>query len=169
MMTCEVFRSRFAPGTEDAALLDHLRACDACLAIAVERDPDVMFRSLGGDEMVPPGGVDAFVGDVMREVRLRQTESTVETKPVSWARRLVVAATVALAITTAASVYVSNHVPAVAPVSVARAAFAVPQATPLPAVEMYDSESATIVEVPAEASADVKVVMVFDESLPADL
>ncbi|HEX6177929.1 MAG TPA: hypothetical protein VF057_06185 [Thermoanaerobaculia bacterium] len=168
-MTCEAFRSRFAPATEDAALLEHLRSCDACLAIAVEKDPDVLFRAVGGGDVIPPGGVDAFVGDVMREVRLRQTQSTVETKPASWTRRLAIAATVALAITTATSVYLNNRIPATAPVNVARATFAVPQAAPRPAVEMYDSESATIVEVPAEASADVKVVMVFDESLPADL
>jgi hypothetical protein len=52
-------------GCEDAALLAHLRSCDACFAEAVEVDPDAMFRGIGGAEMIPPGGVDAFVGDVM--------------------------------------------------------------------------------------------------------
>ena len=169
-MTCETFRTRFVPATADEAVLGHLRSCDPCLTLAIEQDPDVLFRALGGGSMVPPGGVDAFVGDVMREVRLRQTESTIGSKPVSWMRRLAVAATIALAITTASTVYLSNSSgPVTAPVNVARATFAVPEVQPRPAVEMYESESATIVEVPAEARADVKVVMVFDESLPADL
>ena len=37
-----------------------------------------------------------------------------------------------------------------------------------PVIENYESENATLVEVPADAS-DVKIVMVFDENLPADL
>ena len=38
-----------------------------------------------------------------------------------------------------------------------------------PVVDAYDSKNATIVEVPSEAKDDVQVVMIFDESLPADL
>jgi len=38
-----------------------------------------------------------------------------------------------------------------------------------PVVETYESKNATIVEVPSEAKDDVQVVMIFDESLPADL
>ena len=47
--------------------------------------------------------------------------------------------------------------------------FAKPLATK-PVVETYQSNNATIVEVPSgEASDDVKIVMIFDENLPADL
>ena len=31
MMTCQQFRANLQPGTTDAALLEHLRHCDACL------------------------------------------------------------------------------------------------------------------------------------------
>ena len=37
-----------------------------------------------------------------------------------------------------------------------------------PVIQSYDSQKATIVEVPSEGE-DVTVVMVFDDSLPADL
>ncbi|HEX8152758.1 MAG TPA: hypothetical protein VF698_06530, partial [Thermoanaerobaculia bacterium] len=70
MITCEQFRARFAPDTNEAALLEHLRSCDACLDDAARIDPDVMFRAIGGGELIPPGGIDAFAADVMREVRL---------------------------------------------------------------------------------------------------
>jgi hypothetical protein len=42
------------------------------------------------------------------------------------------------------------------------------KSAPKPVIENYESQNATIVEVPTEGEA-VKVVMVFDESLPADL
>ena len=57
MISCDSFRTRFHAGTEDAALLAHLRTCDRCLDFAANEDPDVMFRALGGDEMIPPGGI----------------------------------------------------------------------------------------------------------------
>jgi len=38
-----------------------------------------------------------------------------------------------------------------------------------PVVDTYDSKNATIIEVPSESKDDVQVVMIFDESLPADL
>src|SRR5260370_38219151 len=76
MISCETFRATFAPATSDADLLDHIRACDACLDFAAGVDPDILFRAIGGAEVVPPGGIDAFVGDVMRELRLRSTESS---------------------------------------------------------------------------------------------
>jgi len=38
-----------------------------------------------------------------------------------------------------------------------------------PVVDTYESKNATIIEVPSESKDDVQVVMIFDESLPADL
>jgi hypothetical protein len=169
MISCETFRARFAPATEDAAVLEHVRSCDACLAVALEQDPDMLFRSLGAREMEPPGGIDAFVGDVMREVRLRKTETMVAFPHVSWTRRLAYAATLAAGLTAATAVYFSNRTGAPMPVTVARATVRPVQAAARPAVEMYHSDSATIVEIPTDASEDVKVVMVFDDTLPADL
>ena len=176
MMSCELFRSRFHAGTDEAVLLDHLRACDRCLDFAANVDPDVMFRALGGDDLVPPGGVDAFVDDVMRQVRVRTAETTVATpRPVSWHRRLAIAATIAAGVTGATLFYNSNTqdpVTAASPRPVAVSIPARPQAqlATRPVIESYESENATILEVPTEsASDDVKIVMIFDENLPVDL
>jgi hypothetical protein len=173
MISCQTFRATLQPGTHDAEVLEHLHRCDACLDFAVEADPDNFFRLLGGDKLVPPGGVDAFVGDVMAQVRGRQTETAVEPRHTfSNVRRLAIAATIAAAVTT--GLLVSNRQPASAP-SVA-AGFSRPAKaghyTALvtkPVVDTYESKNATIVEVPTEAKDDVQVVMIFDESLPADL
>ncbi len=166
MISCELFRSRFTSGTNDAEVLEHLRACDHCLAFAAEGDPDVMFRALGGGDLVPPGGVDAFVGDVMREVHLRSTEKRmVSSRRFGWKRLAAAAAVAATLVGTL--LYQRAPVQTVAPPQQwhARAA-SIPTK---PVIESYDSESATIVEVPTEGAEDVKVVMIFDEKLPADL
>ncbi|HEX7705551.1 MAG TPA: hypothetical protein VF701_03740 [Thermoanaerobaculia bacterium] len=172
MSNCETFQSRFAPGTEDATLLDHLRACDRCLDFAAAADPDVMFRALGGGDLVPPGGVDAFVSDVMRQVRVREAETRLmPPRIVSWPRRLAIAATLVAGITGATLYHRATTIAPgfdLAPIARAerQAAFTL---TTKPVVETYESRTATIVEVPAEGSDDVKIVMIFDESLPVDL
>jgi hypothetical protein len=169
MINCDSFRARFVPGTDDAAVLEHLRSCDVCLNYAVEMDGDVLFRSIGGDDLVPPGGIDAFVGDVMREVRVRDAESTVGSHhPMSWPRRLAVAATVAAVVSGGAFMYEYNHQVPVTSTPRPVAAVKHFNAAPRPIIENYDSQQATIVEVPTEGE-DVKVVMIFDDSLPADL
>lgn len=177
MISCESFRNRFAPNSEDASLLEHLRSCDRCLDHAAAIDPDVMFRALGGEEMTPPGGVDAFVTSVMQQVRVRAAEGRVEHRSHSpWTRRLAIAATLAVGITGATLVY-RTDAPAVvnpSPVRIARAIAPVSQArlTTKPIVQTYqsgDTSNATIVEVPSEGAEDVQIVMIFDENLPADL
>jgi len=170
MISCQTFRATLQPGTRDAEVLEHLRRCDACLDFAVEADPDNFFRLLGGDELVPPGGVDAFVGDVMAQVRSRQTETAIEPRRTfSNMRRLAIAATVALAVTT--GLIVSNHQPATKPAAIAHHSSLITHQSLVtkPVVDTYESKNATIVEVPSEAKDDVQVVMIFDESLPADL
>jgi hypothetical protein len=174
MISCDSFRKRFHVDADDAALLEHLRACDRCLDFAVNVDPDVMFRSLGGDTLLPPGGLDAFVGEVMQQVRVRETETKLESRNVvSWPRRLAVAATLAAGLSgtlllsrgTSTAPEISNPMAqarAIAPVTAQKL-------TTKPIVELYESDNATIVEVPSEASDDVKIVMIFDENLPADL
>ncbi|GAC1434638.1 MAG: hypothetical protein NVSMB68_07060 [Thermoanaerobaculia bacterium] len=164
-MTCETFRAQFTPASDDAMLLGHLRSCDPCLNLAIERDEDVMFRALGGSELVPPGGVDAFVDDVMRGVRMRGTESTVSRSVVAWPRSLAVAATVAATIAGSAFIYEHRGPSAQAGPVVLHHQF---KTASKPVIENYDSQKATIVEVPSERE-DVTVVMVFDDSLPADL
>lgn len=177
MITCEAFRSRFAPGTGETDLIEHLRSCDGCLDFAAHVDPDVMFRAIGGVEIEPPGGVDAFVNGVMAQVRLRDTESNI--RPVArfaWKRYLAVAATVAVTFAGSLLIYRSNspQVPATATQRVAAAAqggHAVRQAplTTKAVVETYESQSATILEVPTAEKDNVQIVMIFDENLPADL
>lgn len=170
-MTCEVFRRSFAPETNDADALAHLRGCDACLDFAANADPDVMFRALGVGEMIPPGGIDAFVDDVMQQVRVREAESVATPRRiVSWPRRLAVAATIAAGVTGALLVHRLDTNPAPARQVATTIAMHRPvNLTTKPIVETYESENATILEVPTESGDDVKMVMIFDENLPADL
>ena len=176
MISCQTFRAQFTVSTHDAELLEHVRACDPCLDFAARLDPDVMFRAIGGDDAVPPGGVDSFVADVMREVHLRTTEHAMAPRRVlSWPRRLAIAATVAAGVSGAMLVYQHEEmVPSETsrPVAAVQRAPMAQQAKLLitkPVVEGYDSKQATIVEVPTEGAGDTKVVMIFDEKLPADL
>lgn len=175
MMTCQNFRVSLQPGTTDAELIEHLRHCDACLDYAMSVDPDLFFRSIGGEELVPPGGVEAFVSDVMSQVRVRDAEtSLVPRRSMSVWQRLAIAATVAAGVTGATLVYrLEQSHPAPRPTGAIAAAV-----TPVTAhsaatatksfVETYSSHDATIVEVPNDGT-DAKVVMIFDDKLPADL
>ena len=174
MMNCETFRTTFHADTENAALLAHLRTCDRCLDHAATIDPDVMFRALGGEDLVPPGGIDLFVDDVMRQVRVRDAEKvTTIQRPVSWTRRLAIAATLATAVTSGSLVYRhSSAIPSTMIAGIKRAHLTTQQAELVtkPVVAAYESQSATIVEMPNEQNDDnVKIVMIFDENLPADL
>jgi hypothetical protein len=175
MITCQQFRASLQSGTTDAALLEHLRHCDACLDHAMGIDPDLFFRSIGGEELVPPGGIDAFAGDVMSQVRVRSAETSLAPRRSAgvW-QRLAIAATVAAGVTGATLVYqFENRGPATQqPHSVVAAAKPVAARSAALAtksfVETYSSHNATIVEVPNDGS-DTKVVMIFDDTLPADL
>jgi hypothetical protein len=171
MMTCRYFRTNLQPGNADAAMLEHLRHCDACLDFAMSIDPDLFFRSLGGEDLVPPGGIDAFVGDVMAQVRVHDAEAALAPRhSVSAWQRWAVAATVAAGVTGATLAYRYEHSVVVQqPVHVM--ATAKPRTTPTATksfVETYSSHDATIVEMPNDGS-DTKVVMIFDDKLPADL
>jgi hypothetical protein len=169
MMTCPYFRTNLRPETADAALLEHLRHCDACLDFAMSVDPDLFFRSLGGEELVPPGGVDAFVGDVMSQVRVHDAAASLAPRhSVSAWQRWAIAATVAASVSGATLAYRYEHQPAPAAHLVA-AAKPRPTATATKSfVETYSSHDATIVEMPNDGS-NTKVVMIFDDKLPADL
>ena len=166
MITCQAFRSRLEPGSTDVEVLEHLRSCDACLDHALRIDPDNFFRAIGGGELEPPGGVDAFASDVMSQIRMRQTEGSVARRLLIAPRRLAAAAAIVFAIGLSVVVYDNaNKTVPVQVMAVARPA----QLTTKPVVETYDSKDATIVEVPTEGKNDPQVVMIFDESLPADL
>jgi hypothetical protein len=174
MMSCETFRSQFRAGNEEPAVLEHIRTCDRCLDFAASVDPDVMFRALGGEELIPAGGVDAFVGEVMQQVRVRSAETRMgEVHVISWPRRVAVAATLVAGVTGAMlfNRWDAPSGPGVqTPAAIhARAHSSVVLATK-PIIETYESEKATFVDVPSEeAGDDVKIVMIFDENLPADL
>jgi hypothetical protein len=173
MMTCHYFRTNLQPGNADAAMLEHLRHCDACLDFAMSVDPDLFFRSLGGEDLIPPGGVDAFVGDVMSQVRVRDAEASLAPRHnVSAWQRWAIAATIAAGVTGATLAYRYEHQApqTVMPVRVAQTLMSVrPNATATKSfVETYSSHDATIVEMPNDGS-DTKVVMIFDDKLPADL
>jgi hypothetical protein len=171
MISCREFRDAFAPSTTDARLMEHVRSCDACLDFAAHVDPDIMFRAIGGSDMIPPGGLDAFVDDVMRQVRVRSAANVV-TMQNHWPwRRLSAAAAIVVGITAGALVYERGHVgvtPVVLPVR--QQASIVKNLTTKPVVETYESENATIVEVPQKGeSTGADVVMIIDDSLPSDL
>jgi hypothetical protein len=165
MISCQVFRSRLQPGSTDAEVLEHLRNCDACLDHAMAIDPDNFFRAIGGEQMEPEGGVDAFASGVMAQIRLRQTEGSVGRRMLVAPRRLAAAAAIVAAI--GISYFASQTFQSVPPVrdTIVRPV----QFATKPVVETYDSKDATIVEVPTEGKNDPQVVMIFDESLPADL
>jgi len=175
MMTCQDFRASLQPGTADPVMLDHLRHCDGCLDHAVAVDPDLFFRSLGGDDLVPSGGIDAFVSDVMSQVRVRKAETALAPRrSIGVWQRLAIAATVAAGVGGASLVY---RFEAAAPLT--QTVRVVPAAIRKPVgsrqifvtkslVESYSSRNATIVEMPDEGT-DTKVVMIFDDKLPADL
>src|ERR1043165_7180359 len=94
MISCRTDRAGLTAGTQDAALLEHLRTCDACLDFSVGVDPDNFFRAIGGNNLVPPGGVDAFVGDVMRQAQIRGKETSIAARhTMTWRQRLGIAAT----------------------------------------------------------------------------
>jgi hypothetical protein len=168
MISCQAFRADLQ--SQSPAALEHLRKCDACLDYAVRVDPDTFFRAIGGDELIPPGGVDAFASDVMAQIRMRQTEGSVTKRFVVAPRRLAAAAAIVLAIGAGLVYETQRRSPAISTAAVAgRIAGAPHILATKPVVETYDSKNATIVEVPREAKNDPQVVMIFDESLPADL
>jgi len=174
MMSCDTFRSRFRAGNDEPAVLEHIRTCDRCLDYAAAVDPDVMFRALGGEELIPAGGVDAFVGEVMQQVRVRSAETRVGVAPVvSWPRRLAIAATLVAGVT-GAMLFNRWDAPSRPGVRTPSAMHAQARRSAIlatkPIIETYESEKATFVDVPSEeAGDDVKIVMIFDENLPADL
>lgn len=173
MITCQTFRANLQPNESDPELLFHLRTCDLCIEHAVAVDPDNFFRLLGGEEMVPAGGIDAFASDVMSQIRLREAETSLDAHRVlSWPRRMAIAATVAAGVTGATIAY---HMQQLVPTaSAGRPSVEAAAGQPLsakilttkPIIETYQSQNATIVEVPADGA---NVVMIFDDKLPADL
>jgi hypothetical protein len=169
MISCQTFRSTLRPGTSDAQSLEHLRQCDACLEFALSVDPDFFFRSLGGEDLLPPGGVEAFTADVMAQIHLRHAESSVERRVVArMPRRLAAVAALVFILSGGTLLFQQwQKQGPVAPELTARAVQPRLLATK-PVVETYQSQHATIVEVPTEGN-DPKIVMIFDESLPADL
>jgi len=166
MISCQSFRANVT--SREPEILEHLRKCDACLEFAVSADPDHFFRSIGGEELEPPGGVEAFTADVMAQVRLRQAEGSVARRFLIPPRRLAAAAAVVVAIAGGTLVWQRREHPAavIAPAIVARVTRPV---VTKPVVETYQSQNATIVELPSQGKNDANVVMIFDDSLPADL
>jgi hypothetical protein len=173
MITCQTFRANLQPNESDPELLSHLRTCDLCVEHAVTVDPDNFFRLLGGDEMVPPGGIDAFATGVMAQIRLREAETSLDSHRVlSWPRRLAIAATIAAGVTGGVIAHHMQQLAPVAPMGHPTASLAAGKPlsakilTTKPIIETYQSQNATIVEVPTDGA---NVVMIVDDNLPADL
>lgn len=167
-MNCVEFKGAIRAGLDDGAVRAHVRDCDDCLTFAVETEPDFLFRSIGHAEMTPPGGIDAFVDGVMQQVHLRAAERSLRpaSRRVSPWLRWSAAAALTLGLMSASLVDFRGVVPAPANPSVTPTLLA---ALERPIIELYDSPGATIIEVPAGETSDIRLVMVFDESLAADL
>lgn len=169
MMTCESFLETIpAASAASAEQLAHVRACLDCRAAAVVVDGDYLFRALGGEMLVPDGGVDAFVDGVMSSIAMREVERSAipRSRMAGW-QRWAIAAAMVLAVGSALIVRtLGTPEPGNAGI-VATASPAVVE--PLAVVASYDAAGATIVELPAETSHEPKIVMVFDETLPVDL
>lgn len=169
MMHCASFRSALRQGVSTPEMLAHLRACESCLEQAVAVDADHLFRSLGG-ELEPSEGVEAFVQDVMQQVHLRQTERSLARRPrfspvLRWAAAAALAlAVLAITVTTRTS----SPVPATG-VQISQTSAAPMVSASLPAVDSYEEAGAIIVELPETRNDDMKVVMIFDATLPVDL
>jgi len=105
----------------------------------------------------------------MAQVRLREAEGSVARRVLVAPRRLAAAAAVVVAIGAGWVAYENrqNVGPALSRSAPAESRRYV--LTTKPVVETYQSQNATIVEVPSEGKNDVQVVMIFDDSLPADL
>jgi anti-sigma-K factor RskA len=107
----------------------------------------------------------------MSQVRVRSAETSLTPRHAGtvW-RRLAIAATVAVAVTSATLAYRFEHrAPATQPAHLVASVKPHPAALATKSfVETYSSHNATIVEVPNDGS-DAKVVMIFDDTLPADL
>ena len=169
MISCQTFRANIQ--SRDADVLEHLRKCDTCLDYAVSADPDNFFRALGGEELVPAGGVDAFASDVMSQIRVREAEAPAARRFLMAPKRLAAAAAIIVAISGGWITWErrTNVETGFSPSPRAEARHHIRPVTTKPVVETYQSANATIVEMPSQGSSDASVVMIFDDSLPADL
>jgi hypothetical protein len=173
-MRCEEFRAAITGGKETPEVLVHLRSCDDCMNFAGEIDGEYLFRALGGEEMVPPGGVDQFVEEVMHQVRMdeRQKELRTFRRP-AMAYGWSLAAAAALTVLSVSLAHRAQQMPAdlfehhPSPIVASQ-----PAPLPLinvPVIEEYENSSAMIVEMPEQETNGMKVVMIIDDSLPVDL
>ncbi len=168
-MNCSDFLSRLDGPVEDPTMLAHLRSCSECVDAAIRVDADNLFRALGGDELVPPGGEDLFVASVMQQVAVRQAERTSTREPrYSALYRWSIAAVLAVVLVSGGLQYRVRQSQSVTQLAAITPAAAPAALLERPLLEDYDSAGATIVEIPAGTS-DMKIVMVFDDSLPTDL
>jgi hypothetical protein len=170
-MRCEDFQAAVLSGAGSSEILEHLRACEACLNFAIGHDPDFMFRAIGG-ELEPPGGADAFAAEVMHQIHVRDTERRVSPREgrVPRLHRWALAAAATFMVVSGAMLWprsgtVTTPIAVVSPSRQAVAASALVR----PVVESWGSSNAMIIEIPEEETSDLKVVMIFDESLPADI
>lgn len=176
-MNCNEFRMNLDAGHETVEQLAHQRECADCLELAISREPSAMFSTMGTEDLLPPEGIEAFVSSVMNEVRLRETEKTLEKNdhPVKVAWWWAAAAAVFITFTTWLAIQprmstepVRERAAIVADAGIASQTAEAPSMT-LPVIDDYDKVEATIVELPSDSVDDLKIVMIFDESLPQDL
>ncbi|MBW3563717.1 MAG: hypothetical protein KY459_03230 [Acidobacteria bacterium] len=153
----------------------HARSCADCAAAAIATDSINLFRTIEKTPAVPKSEFDEFVADVVGEIRLRETEKTVE-EPAETPRWVGLAMVAAILAAIAGGLFIQDrNVVATAPLEASIPADATAPAnaetfsSTLPVVEGYSNNNAMIVELPAETTDDIRIVMIFDETLPQDL
>lgn len=175
-MKCDLVRSSIDQGDENPELRDHLRHCADCLEWAIASEPTNLFLPLGAGDRIPEGGIDLFVSEVLSEVRLRETERVLEPAehPLRTAWWWSAAAAVFILVATWATLQPKNvqppvHSPVAAVESVPADEVDAEIAVSRPVVDDYEESAAMIVELPTSSSDELKIVMIFDETLPQDL
>lgn len=172
-MSCQAFETLLSSGEMNAAGLAHMRSCAACLSVAISADPDYLFKSLGGAELIPAGGIDEFVTEVVQQVNVRRTEQAIgpSSLRVAPVYRWAIAATLSFAAISGLLEPARISSPGSSSLVAVTKGVTGPREplTARPVVESYQASAATIVELPTDASSDTQIVMVFDETLPKDL
>lgn len=153
----------------------HARSCTDCAAVAIATDSLNLFRTIEKTPAVPKGELDEFVADVVGEIRLREMEKTVD-EPAETPRWVGLAMVAAILAAIAGGLFIQDrNVVATAPLEASIPATATAPAhaeifsSTLPVVDGYANSNAMIVELPAETTDDIRIVMIFDETLPQDL
>lgn len=143
---------------EERAVRDHLQSCPSCRAMAVEREPSLVFASaLAGPR--PDVEDDAFVPAVMAAVHQRRLEARIRVRRRRWLAAAAAAAGVLLA-----GLATLRQAPLEVPV-VALRVIPQPAAQLSPATVEVEGENVRLYQLSASSSGEVQVAFIIDPGL----